>query len=645
MSLLLFILATILIIAGHIVKSLRQKQFSDFYEDVKLPVFNEALAAGYMLNLIVPFRLGDILRAVIAGRKMKNGFSFAFATVVVDRILDIIVVGFIYLALYLADPGASEDTGRSALFYLLLSLAAITMIAIVTFARRTVKKLIRTFSGIFNEKIELTLMFFFWSMITAFRDMAKRMDKKRLALLTLIMWGLYTASYYLISLVITMMGGESSLMYVFSYLFSSSSIDRGNLSTGYSDRVMVIYLAISAALLFIIGVVSERLAGKNRPDNENGTPEKTMMLLPQVHESDRRSFLENYFEGNRHAYVRGYLEANSDIQIISDYSAGSNATTLFAIKDDRTIFRKYVVGEDADKLHDQVEWIERYKDVIPLPVILEEKRNEGMTLYDMPAVTGASGLFEYIHTNPTEKSVEIIRSVFKDLEENLYTADAGKASDDIIERYIDEKILKNIARIEENHRWSELLKYDEIVINGQRVKGFPHLKKALEKEKLKEIFAVDTISPIHGDVTVENIIVMPQGMESGSYYLIDPNTGNILDSRLIDYSKLLQSLHGGYEFLMRTERCSISGNSIRFISGVSRAYRDLYGEYKKYLAKRFDEAEIRAVYYHEIADWLRLMPYKLEQDEGRAAVFLAGMLLVADESDVYYQAGHDGAAF
>ncbi|MBQ7583058.1 MAG: hypothetical protein IJT24_00470, partial [Lachnospiraceae bacterium] len=77
--------------------------------------------------------------------------------------------------------------------------------------------------------------------------------------------------------------------------------------------------------------------------------------------------------------------------------------------------------------------------------------------------------------------------------------------------------------------------------------------------------------------------------------------------------------------------CSISGNEIRFMSGVSRAYRDLYGEYRKYLKERFGERELRSIYYHEIADWLRLLPYKTEHDEERAAVFLAGMLLAADD--------------
>lgn len=628
MSLFLFAVAIILIIAGHMVKSLRQKQFADFYEDVKLSVFNEALAAGYIVNLAVPFRLGDLLRAFVLGRKMKNGFSFAFATVIVDRILDVIVVGFIYLILFLISPESSDDAGRSAIFYVILSLAAIIMLAVVTFARRSVKKIIRTFTGIFNEKIELTLMFFFWSIITAFRDIVIRINKKKLLLLTLIMWGLYTASYYMISLVITLMGGEATLMYVFSYLFSSSSIDKGNLTNAYTDGVMVVYLALSAAVLFVIGLISSRMNNNAEED----TAEKTMMLLPQVHESDRRSFLENYFEGDRHAYVRGYLEANSDIQIISDHSAGSNATTLLAIKDNRTIFRKYVVGADAGKLHDQVEWIERQKEKLPLPEILFEKRGEGMTLYDMPAVTGATGFFEYIHTNPLDNSVEIISKAFDRLEEGLYSEKGGTAAPEMTEEYIEKKINKNIRLIESNHRWAELLRYEEVVINGKRVRGFPYLKEALSKENLKRIFASDTVSDIHGDMTVENIITVPPSEKySDGYYLIDPNTGNILNSRFIDYSKLLQSLHGGYEFLMRTERCSIEGNEIRFMSGISRAYRDLYREYRRYLDDRFNEAEIKSIYYHEIADWLRLMPYKLEHDESRAAIFLAGMLLSADD--------------
>ena len=648
-----FLVAVILLIAGHMVKSGRQKLFADFYEDVKPVVFNEGLAAGYLVNLVVPFRLGDLLRAFIVGRRMRNGFSFAFATVVVDRILDVIVVGFIYLALYLISPSVGFDTGRSAFFYMLLSLVALILIAAVTFARRGVKKVIRFFTGIFNEKIELTLMFFFWSIITAFRDMAVKMAKRRLAIYTLVMWGLYIASYYVISLVLRGMGGDASLMYVFSYLFSSSSIDRGTLTGGYIDTVMVAYLAISAGVMLAISIVFD-LTGRKRQGTaaygssttdtcENSgdeVPEKTLMLLPQVHEADRRTFLENYFEADRTSYVRGYLEANNDIQIISDYSAGSNATTLLAIRDGRTIFRKYVVGEDADKLHDQVEWIRRYGASLPLPEIIEEKQEEGMTLYDMPAVTGGMGFFEYIHTNPVDQSFGILKKVCEKLEQGLYVVSGMQETENgvsvedsaTVDRYIEEKVLKNIKLIEENHRLSELLRYEEVVINGRRVKGFPELKRQMSRDRLKEIFAADVITPIHGDVTVENIVTVPvSDRYPDGYYLIDPNTGNILDSRFIDIAKLLQSLHGGYEFLMRTDRCRVSGNEIQFMSGMSRAYRDLYREYRAYLESRYDEKAMRSIRYHEMVNWLRLMPYKLEKNPQTAAVFLAGLLLTAED--------------
>ncbi len=670
-----FLVAVILLIAGHMVKAGRQKLFADFYEDVKPVVFNEGLAAGYLVNLVVPFRLGDLLRAFIVGRRMRNGFSFAFATVVVDRILDVIVVGFIYLALYLISPSVGFDTGRSAFFYMLLSLVALILIAAVTFARRGVKKVIRFFTGIFNEKIELTLMFFFWSIITAFRDMAVKMAKRRLALYTLVMWGLYIASYYVISLVLRGMGGDASLMYVFSYLFSSSSIDRGTLTGGYIDTVMVAYLAISAGLLLVISIVFDIAVRKKRgtaagddavadtcENSSDEVPEKTLMLLPQVHEADRRTFLENYFEADRTSYVRGYLEANNDIQIISDYSAGSNATTLLAIRDGRTIFRKYVVGSDAGKLHDQVEWIRRYGASLPLPEIIEEKQEEGMTLYDMPAVTGGMGFFEYIHTNPVDQSFGILKKVCEKLEQGLYgvsgmqEAENGMSVEDSAEKtgdtesgrssrsdsagagiaavdiYIEEKVLKNINLIEENHRLSELLKYEEVVINGRRVKGFPELKRQMSRERLKEVFASDVESPIHGDVTVENIVTVPvSDRYPDGYYLIDPNTGNILDSRYIDIAKILQSLHGGYEFLMRTDRCRVSGNEIQFMSGMSKAYRDLYREYRAYLESRYDEKAMRSIRYHEMVNWLRLMPYKLEKNPQTAAVFLAGLLLTAED--------------
>ena len=47
---------------------------------------------------------------------------------------------------------------------------------------------------------------------------------------------------------------------------------------------------------------------------------------------------------------------------------------------------------------------------------------------------------------------------------------------------------------------------------------------------------------------IENIICTRNADGEDDFYIIDPNTGNVHDSSNLDYGKLLQSIHGGYEF-------------------------------------------------------------------------------------------------
>ncbi len=61
-----------------------------------------------------------------------------------------------------------------------------------------------------------------------------------------------------------------------------------------------------------------------------------------------------------------------------------------------------------------------------------------------------------------------------------------------------------------------------------------------------------------------------------AWYIIDPNTGNLHDSPYLDYGKLLQSLHGGYEFMMMTPRCTVQENRIDFQLTRSAAYDALF---------------------------------------------------------------------
>jgi uncharacterized protein (TIRG00374 family) len=56
------------------------------------------LCEGYLLNNFLPFRLGEIGRAFLLGRKSKLGFMEVFSTIVIERVLDLAFAAAILLS-------------------------------------------------------------------------------------------------------------------------------------------------------------------------------------------------------------------------------------------------------------------------------------------------------------------------------------------------------------------------------------------------------------------------------------------------------------------------------------------------------------------------------------------------------------------
>ena len=97
MSIVLFIIAASTLCLAQIIRVLRWKMFIEVYEEPRRRNLIQALAFGNLINLIFPFRIaGDLFRAVYSGKKMKNKYAFSLSTVIVDRILDVIMVGIIF---------------------------------------------------------------------------------------------------------------------------------------------------------------------------------------------------------------------------------------------------------------------------------------------------------------------------------------------------------------------------------------------------------------------------------------------------------------------------------------------------------------------------------------------------------------------
>ena len=351
-------------------------------------------------------------------------------------------------------------------------------------------------------------------------------------------------------------------------------------------------------------------------------------LLPQADEHDRAVFLSRYFGLENKDYVKRFLQMNRGITILEDYSAGSNATTMLCMDTQSTFYRKYAFGKDGAKLAEQLDWLRAQQDRLPLCDILRSEEADGCCWYDMVYNPQAVGMFRYLHSNPVEKSRAILRAVLATLEDKLYKPTAVPADAEKIEKYIETKVDGNLKKLHEDRMLRELMSYDTLRINGVEYKNLPALDWMFDHDRLRNLFAKDPVGTIHGDLTIENIICRT---DNDSWYLIDPNTGNLHESPFLDYGKLLQSLHGSYEFMMKTPRVAVQDNRIDFQLTRSAAYDALLAAVMEDLSARYPREQVESILMHEVIHWLRLMPYKLNKDRKRAAMFYAGLVMVAND--------------
>lgn len=626
----MLIIAIVLVCLAHFIRTLRWELFVKTYEKPNTKNLLQSLSIGYFINSFIPFKAGDLVRAWISGRIMKNGRGFALATVIVDRYLDILVVGILF-AIFSA---FNLDSADSVWFYMFLAVGVLAVTLLVYILRGYVKRILKNIAGIFNAGIEIRLLRFFWSLIWSFKDIFKKISKTRLLLETLGMWILYLTSYYCFAAFLSHQGSNVNWLDVFYMLFTKNSIHVGSLGAitftqGMMNAQMIwtgIYLFAPIVILFVIS-----LCLKSKEDEIVDSEEEYLNLIPQLDEHERLNFLETYFSNERREYIESYLKINQNILIIRDYSAGSNATTMLCMNNGKNFFRKYAFGADGDKLYQQIEWLQRFKDIIPLPDIMQYQKKDNFCYYDMPYDSQAVGLFDYAHSMPKENAWKFIKKATECLENSLYKVNQRTADKATIDEYIKSKVNKNLDKIMNAKYLKRLMEYDEIIINGRSFHNLPYYLPYLSEEHLYDIFKNDTYSEIHGDLTIENIICTRNADGDDDFYIIDPNTGNVHDSSNLDYGKLLQSIHGGYEFLMATKNVSIERNRINFVFTKSEAYTYLYDMLDKYMREHFAKERVKSIYYHEIIHWLRLMPYKIEKNGKRVLLFYAGMLMVMND--------------
>ena len=614
--------AVSLLLAGHYVKVLRWRLFIELYEKADISVLLKSLSVAHVINFIVPFHLGDIYRIWYSGRRMGNGIKFSFATIVVEHYIDLIVLAILCAVLY----ALGHNTMGTVVLVATVAATVVLLTVITMKWDDKTKSIIVRFAEIFNSTIELSLLGFIWTFVSIFKKLISSMSKTQVLVSTSVMWLLYLGSYWCFAESLQNMGVNIRLRDVVDIFFNKSSIMNADLYSFSGNRsIMPFYVSIYVLLPLAIIFIASYFYEKKRLTQRINEP-SSCSVIPHVNSHDALTFLETFFRGNfGGAYLKGFLEVNKDVSILEDHSAGSNAVTLLCTDGNKTFYRKFAIGSDGEKLYQQVEWLQAHNGIIPLPVLLNVNKNKSYCSYDMEYRESAMNFFTYIHTHSVENSWAILKSALEDLNHRLYQFNET-ADSPIIEEYVSKKVVKNMQIIRESTLLSDILGYEEVYLNGVKYDNLCKFDKLFDVTHLSRVFVDSPVCDIHGDLTIENIIC-----DKDSYYLIDPNTGNILECPYLDLGKLFQSLHGGYEFLMRVQNVNIKGNHIDFTFMRSSAYEKLFQLLRQYIIDTYGEHVLVQVYYHELVHWLRLMPYKLNSLGERALIFYAGFVMVLND--------------
>ncbi|VAX24761.1 hypothetical protein MNBD_IGNAVI01-2333 [hydrothermal vent metagenome] len=171
-SLIWFVIFILSFYISHIIRAFRWKvMLRSTKKDTSLLYLLGAIMIGYGVNSFVP-RLGEFYRGMFAGRWENISRSSVLGTIVVERVIDILILGVSVLASVIIYPGSLYNDVfwlKSALYFGFLGilLIIVVIILLVKFKHKFYDWIIKLV-GRFSEKIAKKLSYIFEMLINGF---------------------------------------------------------------------------------------------------------------------------------------------------------------------------------------------------------------------------------------------------------------------------------------------------------------------------------------------------------------------------------------------------------------------------------------------------------------------------------------------
>ena len=134
----LIVLASLFSMVGFIIRAIRWKYLLILQKNINLHSVFSSMCIGFFANNVLPMRAGEFLKAYVIGKNENISASAVLATVLVERIIDVLSLLFIALAVLLFFPLSNNPGIDSMKFFGLILI--LVEIFIITFCVLLVTK-------------------------------------------------------------------------------------------------------------------------------------------------------------------------------------------------------------------------------------------------------------------------------------------------------------------------------------------------------------------------------------------------------------------------------------------------------------------------------------------------------------------------
>lgn len=661
--LVLAIAATLQII-GHVIRAKKATILFRPTKESSTRFQFRALSIGYLFNTILPFKLGELIRARIISDGMTISFGFALVLIIFERAIDAIILGSLGLILVPIVIGLNQQDLMT--YVLTLVTFAVLIFVLIRMLVRENRWLLTIWSkvtGWLNEGLKNSFRFKAWSIIYGLQRTIKPKLLVRYIGLSLLSWVFYLSSVTAIVqyLFAQFSIGQKALMSVAPYygvgvpagpanlgVFSkitnafTAFLNLPNEQSVLFDLSAWVILVVPIALIGLLLLFTKTKETLWRKIPKHASHGSLMNKLYRTEDisSEMSGFLENYFSGNSLSKLVHNLELHDNFRLVKYFKGGSDAITILAIQNDKQIVKKIIPIEFEDRLKAQHDWLlERQKSKGIVKVLGEVKAKDYYAI-DLEYNPLDIMFFDFIHKKTFAQSSKIMDEIWKILIKNVHkNIKTSRVHSKERQAYINKHIFGCLEKAASVN--AELIMASEpakITING---KQYDNLYQIMDKIKRhpqawNDIASYKESGVVHGDVAVDNILISET---SNDVTIIDPAPdGNIINGPVFDFGKNMQSLYCGYEFMLRDEDpVYFDDGAINYRDNTSAKYKHLCDYVRNTLAPRYlSDAEQKTMLFHAGALHIRRLKHQVYYNPANTLKFYAiGVKTLNDFLDQY----------